>query len=205
LEPVPEAVAVDKVAQTYGRIKEMFGGDVLPEPFLIYGRVPAFLSDFYMNFKKFCYSEGKLDLKQKTVIALAVSNHANSEHWIRFFTERARQLGLDEQAVADVAAVGATCAMYNVFFKFRDISGSDVFSGMGVGLRAHTFTQTSLDAQTVELINIAISDINGCKPCTAGHVAEARKLGLSDDAILETIQCAATMLAGTQFLKSAGY
>jgi lipoyl-dependent peroxiredoxin subunit D len=75
---------------------------------------------------------------------------------------------------------------------------------MSVGLRAHTFAGTSLDEKTVELINIAISDLAACRPCTSGHVTKARQLGLSDEAILEAIQCAATVLAGVQFLKAAG-
>ncbi|MFM8219389.1 MAG: carboxymuconolactone decarboxylase family protein, partial [Planctomycetaceae bacterium] len=78
-----------------------------------------------------------------------------------------------------------------------------LFSGMSVGLRAHTFAGTSLDAKLVELINIAVSDLNGCKPCTAGHVDKARALGLSDDALLECVQCAATIAAGCHFLNAA--
>lgn len=73
---------------------------------------------------------------------------------------------------------------------------------MSVGLRAHTFQSTSLDDHTVELINLSLSDINGCKPCTAAHVEKARQQGLADEAIYEGIQCAATMIAGTQFLRS---
>jgi lipoyl-dependent peroxiredoxin subunit D len=95
--------------------------------------------------------------------------------------------------------------MYNTFFKFRSIAGSDVFKGLPVGLRAHTFSGTSLDDATVELINIAISDLNACKPCVSGHVDKARKLGLSNEAILEAIQCTAVMMAGIQFLKALGY
>jgi glutamate dehydrogenase len=74
---------------------------------------------------------------------------------------------------------------------------------MSVGLRAHTFGGTSLDEKTVELINVAISDLAACRPCTSGHVTKARQLGLSDEAILEAVQCTATMMAGVQFLKAA--
>jgi alkyl hydroperoxide reductase subunit D len=111
---------------------------------------------------------------------------------------------MTEQDLADVLAVAAACFMYNVFFKFRDIAGTDVFQGMSVGLRAHTFSGTGLDPKTVELINIAISDVNGCKPCTSGHVEKARQLGVAEEAILEAIQCTATMAAGIAFLKASG-
>jgi alkyl hydroperoxide reductase subunit D len=203
-QPVPESAATDKVEQTYGRLHEMFeSADPLPEPFLLYASVPAFLQDFYMNFKKFCYSAGALDVQTKSLIGLAVAGNFSCEPWVAYFTNRAKSSGADDQTLADVAGVASACAMYNVFFKFRDLSGSDLFSGMPVGLRAHTFAGTTLPETTVELINLAISDLNGCKPCTEGHVAKARQLGLSDEQILETVQCAATLYSGIQFLKHA--
>ena len=81
--------------------------------------------------------------------------------------------------------------------------GRQVFGGMSVGLRAHTFMNTSLDEKTVELINTVISNLNACKPCTSGHVTKSRDLGASDDQLLEAIQCASTMAAGCSFLKAA--
>ena len=66
-----------------------------------------------------------------------------------------------------------------------------------------TFAGTSLEESLVELINIAISDLNACKPCTSGHVEKAAKLGLSKEQMLETIQCASTIYAGAQFLNAA--
>lgn len=203
LEPVSEDRAADKVAQTYERIREMFGGAPIPEPFPVYANVPAFLADFYMNFKKFVYNEGALSPLHKGTIGLAVAAYHKCGVWIDYFSTRVAELGAGENHVADVFAVTATCQMYNVFFKFRDLSGSDLFSGMSVGLRAHTFSSTGLDDATVELINIAISDLNGCKPCTSGHIDKARQLGLSDEALLEGIQCASTMTAGCAFWNSS--
>ncbi|MEZ6046872.1 MAG: carboxymuconolactone decarboxylase family protein [Planctomycetaceae bacterium] len=202
LTPLPESEAQDKVAQTYERIKEMFDGEGIPEPFLIYGRVPAFLQDFYMNFKKFVLKEGKLDTLTKAYLGLAVSSLYRCKPWIEFFDTQAKKLGATDEQLRDVLAVAATNSMYNTFFKFRDISGSDIFEGMPVGLRAHTFTNCSLEESTVELINIALSDLNACKPCVTGHLAKVRELGIKDEAILEAIQCTATMIAGLQFLNS---
>lgn len=203
IAPISEATADDKVQQTYGRLRELFGAQPLPEPFYLYGAVPAFLQDFYMNFKKFVWSEGHIPAKTKAVIAFAISTVTKCRPWIDVFAVRCRELGISDQYLSDTLAVASSCAMYNAFFKFRDISGSDLFSGMSVGLRAHTFANTSLDDLTVELINVAISDLNGCKPCTSGHVEKARQLGASNEALLEVIQCTATMLAGTTFLNAA--
>ena len=204
ITPLAEAEADGQIAKTYGRLKELLGTETVPPMFLPMGRVEPFLRDFYMNFKKFVWSAGQVDEATKAAIALAVAAQLKSEPWADFYADRVRALEGDDQRVADVLAVGATNSMYNTFFKFRDLSGSSLFEGMGVGLRAHTFANTSLDEQTVELINIAISDMNACKPCTSGHVDAAGKLGLSNEALLETIQCAATVAAGCQFSSAAG-
>lgn len=203
--PVVESEANEKVAQTLSRLREMFGERPIPETFFVYARVPAFLQDFYMNFKKFVFSPGKLDAKMHAILGLAVSGNAGCGPWIDWFSATLRGHGLSEDQLAEIIALASTNSMYNTFFKFRDLSGSDVFGGMSVGLRAHTFSGTSFDEKTVELINLAISDLNACKPCTSGHVGKARDLGVSDDAILEAIQCTAVMQAGIQFLKAAGY
>jgi len=203
IPPISESDAVDKVAQTYERLREMLDGGAIPAPFLVYARVPAFLQDFYMNYKKFVYGDGHLPASTKSLVGVAVAATLKCGPWIDLLSARAAQQGLGQGQIQDTLAVAASCQMYNVFFKFRELSGSDLFSGMSVGLRAHTFAGTSLDQSTVELINIAVSDLNGCKPCTAGHVDKARALGLSDDALLECVQCAATIAAGCHFLNAA--
>lgn len=202
--PMMDSDASEKTAQTYSRIREVFETDDVPEIFRYFGVVPAFLHDFFMNFRKFVLTEGKLDQKRKFLIAVAVAGQSGSQRWLQYLQTFASARSVSSEEMVEALAVGATNSMYNVLFKFRDISGSDVFNGMGVGLRAHTFTGTSLDDSTVELINLCLSDINGCKPCTAAHVAKARSVHLSDEAIHEGIQCAATMICGTQYLRSIG-
>jgi len=204
VQPVEESDAIDKAIQAYSRIKEVLGVDEVPEIFRYMGNVPSFVHDFFMNFRKFVLSGGKLPEKDKLLVALAVAGQAGSQPWIRYLSEFAETREITPQEITEALAVGATNSMYNVLFKFRDISGRDVFEGMPVGLRAHTFQGTSLNDQTVELINLALSDINACKPCTAAHVEKAKKEGVSDEAIYEAIQCAATMICGTQFLRSIG-
>ena len=204
VQPIEPGMATDKVAQTYERVREVFGSSEIPEVFQFMATVPAFLHDFFMNFRKFVLAAGKLDEKRKLLIAVTVAGQAGSPFWLNYLRTFAAAKSVTDEEIVEALAVGATNSMYNVLFKFRDISGTAVFDGMGVGLRAHTFQGTSLDEMTVELINLALSDINGCKPCTAAHVAKARQTGLPDEAIYEAIQCAATMVAGTQFLRSIG-
>lgn len=202
LQPVPIADAQEKVAQHYARVQEMFGSEPIPEPFLMYGNVEPFLRDYYMNFKKFVYSDGAIDVKTKAALGLAVSAHGKCAPWRDYFAARCRQLGLTDQQCTEIVAVTATNAMYNTFFKFRDLSGSSIFEGMGVGLRAQTFAGTTLDDRLIEQINIVISNLNACKPCTSAHVAKGKQMGLSNEQILECVQCAATVYAGVQFLNA---
>ena len=204
VNPVAEADAVDKAVQAFTRIKDVLETEEVPEVFRYMANVPPFVHDFFMNFRKFVLSEGKLDEKSKLLIAIAVAGQAGSETWISFLQEFATKKDISQQEIVEALAVGATNSMYNVLFKFRDISGSEVFEGMPVGLRAHTFQNTSLNDSVVELINLTLSDVNGCKPCTSAHVAKARQLDLPDEAIYEAVQCAATMISGTQFLRSIG-
>jgi alkyl hydroperoxide reductase subunit D len=202
---LPESEAVDKVQQTYERIKELLATDAVPEPFLLYGRVPAFLQDFFMNAKRYLFSDGKLPAKTKVLLALAVSASQGSRPWTTFLTAYAHRLGWSAGETTDALAIAATCSMYNAFFKFRDLADRDIFQGMAVGLRAHTFAGTSLDDATVELINVVVSDLNTCHACVSGHVTKAVDLGLSEEAVHEGIQAAATIVAGCVFHRSAGY
>lgn len=194
----------EKVATTFTRLREALGTSTVPEAFLPLGHVPTLVQDAYMNYKKFVLGAGKLESKRKALVGLGAAAALKNPTWIKLLADHARSVGADDQAIADAVAVAATCAMYNVFFKFRDISGSSIFEGMLVGLRAHTFAGVTLDERTVELINVVVSDINGCKPCTSGHVAKARDLGASDEEILESIQVAATIAAGATFLSAIG-
>ena len=204
VEPIAAEVAGEKAGQVYERIREVLQVQEIPEIFRYFANVPAFLQDFFMNFRKFVLGAGKLDEKRKLLIAVAVAGQAGSSRWLDYLSTFCESRGVTREELADVLAVGATNSMYNVLFKFRDIGGTDVFGGMSIGLRAHTFQGTSLDEVTVELVNLTLSDLNACKPCTAAHVMKARQLGVADEAIYEAIQCGATMVAGTQFLRSLG-
>ncbi len=98
------------------------------------------------------------------------------------------ELGHSDAVLNDAVAIAATCSMYNTLFKFRDLSGKDYYAGLPVGLRAHTFSSQLLSEQIVELINLVISDLNGCKPCISGHLEKAAQLGLAEEVIYEAFR-----------------
>jgi alkyl hydroperoxide reductase subunit D len=201
--PIPPNALAGKAAETYERLVETFGNEAPPEPFLIYAHAPAFMHDFYMNFKRFVMTEGKLDLPTKTLVAYAAAVVLDCKPWRDDLAQRCVAVGLTPDMVRGAAAVAAACTTYNVFFKFRDLAGTDVFAGLPVGLRAFTFANAGLEDRVVEILNVAISDLGGCKPCTSGHVEKARQLGVSDEALHEAVQAAAVIAGGAAFLRAA--
>lgn len=183
------------------RVREMFGDKPIPLAFSEMLRVhPAFATDFYMNFKRFVWADGYLNVRTKAAIGMAISLATGCRWMEEFMAERVCDLEFPAAAIGDIRALVAVNAMYNLFFKLPDVS--DRFRGMAVGLRGHTIASTCLDNPTIELIGMVIGALNGCRTCMTGHARAATSTGVGDDAILEAIQCAATILSGCVFLNS---
>ena len=84
VQPVLPVEASEKVAQVYDRIREVLQITEIPEVFQYVATVPAFLHDFFMNFRKFVLTEGKLSEKRKLLIAFAVAGQAGSRRWMDY-------------------------------------------------------------------------------------------------------------------------
>lgn len=199
--PLAPEQAPEAVAKVYDRIKETIGNGEVPLGYQMMGNVESFVNDSYMNFRKFVFDgAGKLDPKQRRVVVLATSSAMNCVHCVRYHAKGSVAAGiLTEAEVAEVLAVTATCAMYNTYYKFQDLAEDTAFDGRTAGLRAHAFQKTSLGEQLTELINIVVSNINGCKKCTSGHVKKALQLGLTHEHIDEAVKVSATIAAFNTF------
>ena len=62
LPPLAQNELSEKAAATLERVAEALGG-VVPAPFHVHARNDAFAHDFYMNFRKFVFTDGKLSAK----------------------------------------------------------------------------------------------------------------------------------------------
>lgn len=171
-------------------LKELFAGYPIPEPFKVYERVPAFWMDFYRNFSRFVWRDGYLNASDKIVIAFAVSAHLRCDWWTPYLKRALLSLGYTEADLAEVLAISATCSLSNTFHRLQvgQVAGPRL-------LRMHTLAETPIS----HLVCMAISNLNGCQVCTAGH-AEAVRGVHGQLAVTEAIQCAATMVAGCGFL-----
>lgn len=194
--PIPPEKAPENIQSIYERIKETIGNGSVPVGYQMMAHVEPFLQDSYMNFRKFIKDgAGKLDPKTRYAIALAASSANNCRHCVAHHVKENAAAGWSEKEIAEILAVTATCAMYNSYFKFQDLAGDDRFKSFSVGLRAFTFAKVSLDQKLVELINIVVSNINGCHKCTSGHTAKALDLGVTPEEIDEAVKVASTMAA----------
>src|SRR5262249_49231678 len=81
LRPLEDSQLSEQAAETIARVRVMFGDDPIPESFFIYANAPAFLHDFYMNFKRFVLTAGKLDLKSKLLVAYSAAVVLGSRDW----------------------------------------------------------------------------------------------------------------------------
>lgn len=57
----------------------------------------------------------------------------------------------------------------------------------------------ALDAQTKELIYLAVSVANGCHYCTASHTNLAKAKGVTEDQLAEMVEVVALALEGNSF------
>jgi AhpD family alkylhydroperoxidase len=53
----------------------------------------------------------------------------------------------------------------------------------GIGTLTKAITSAGLDNETLEIVGLRASQINGCSPCVYGHATNLRKAGVSEDKI----------------------
>lgn len=198
--PISPEEASEEAKKTYDRIRETIGDGEVPRAFQQRGAVPPFLQDSYMNYRKFvAEGAGHLDGPTREALALATSSALACDSCCKAHAQACQEQGFSETQVTEILAVTSTCAMYNTYFKFRDLSGDEAFQGFSTQLRAHTMQKTSLDESLVELINIVVSNIFGCPMCTSGHVKKAQQLGMTREQIDEAIKVSAVMTSFNVF------
>ena len=105
VQPIAPADAPEKVAQVYDRIRVVLQITEIPEVFQYLATVPAFLHDFFMNFRKFVLTEGKLSEKRKLLIAFAVAGQAGRARWMAYLQTFAAQKGITKEEKQEGRAI----------------------------------------------------------------------------------------------------
>lgn len=104
LRRVEESEATGKVREIYEDIKTVKGIDFVPNFWKALAVFPDHLEATWSKLKV-VMKPGKLDLRTKEIIALAVSITNNCEYCIHSHAAALKRLGLDNEAIGEIVAV----------------------------------------------------------------------------------------------------
>jgi alkyl hydroperoxide reductase subunit D len=201
-DPLQPEQAPEEAQALFEKIKDLYETAEVPTEFRMMGWVPPFAGDAFQNQQQYIKnSEGALTHPQREALALATSAANNCKSCVRSHAHACQEAGWSEGQVAEILAVTATAAMYNVFYKFQHGVSDDGLAKTKPMLRAHTWHKTSLDATLTELIAILVSVINSCDYCIDAHTHKALNAGVTREQIQEAMRLSATMTAFNQYFR----
>jgi AhpD family alkylhydroperoxidase len=193
LHPLPEDEAPAEVAALYARAHQKFGPTPLPRPLRALGNSPALFRDALLNLERVIGEKGEAPRSERLTIAVgvAVSLGAPSmSRWLDALAEGAGVLPVHRKAAAEVAIA---CRTYNAYFRARSMMEAGPLHEFQVQLRATPLVQSALDRRVSETLCIAVSVANGCKTCTAGHIATALSAGATHGHVDDVIRLGAVL------------
>ena len=201
-------------ASNLNRLSEL--GDHAPE---------AFKS--FINFNNKALAEGKLSVKLKELIAVAVAHATGCAYCINIHVKDVKKAGASKEEVAEAIFVatalkaGAAFAhgvnalnafdgqggeelykasYFNRIKEFASLSG-DGFSSF-IDFDQKALKAGKLSVKEKELIAVAVAHVTGCPYCIDLHVKAAKKAGVSLEEISESIFVAVALKAGSAFAHS---
>lgn len=194
----------EKAARAIERIKERFKVTSVPESLLILAGSESGIHDLYMNLNR-QLSDGKLEEKTKLLISAGVASALGSKDGVNFFTEAAIANGSSKEDVAEAIAIATTCSVFNGYYRFRHQIPADwksAYEAFKAPFNANAFMKTTLDGTVMEAVCIAVSSVNNCEMCVAGHGAKGLQLGLTHEQIDEIIKAGAAAAAASSVMAS---
>jgi hypothetical protein len=115
LPAVDEARAPDGVARLFAEIRTFHGG-VLPAPFAVIARDPAYAADVWAAWRR-AFDDHRLPRRLKAGLAFAVSLTTRSPFGTRFHLGEMRRLGVGEGGVMEIVGVAQ---MFSSYTKIAD-------------------------------------------------------------------------------------
>jgi AhpD family alkylhydroperoxidase len=103
---VDDAAATGKVRAVYDDIKATKGIDWVPNFWRVLGTAPELLEETWARLKR-VMTPGRLDLRTKEMIALAVSATNGCSYCLNSHTAALRKLGVDDETLGELMAVVA--------------------------------------------------------------------------------------------------
>lgn len=103
--PVSEKDASPEIRGIFEEIKRAYGVKEVPAIFRLLARLPIYLETSWQRLKFAFFDDGKLGMRTKWMIALAVSASNNNKPMILECTRMLRTHGIDDAELAELMAV----------------------------------------------------------------------------------------------------
>ncbi len=127
-----------------------------------------------------------------TAVASALASR-NRDALTAIESEAAKHLTAEAVHVAKGAA--AIMGMNNVYYRFLHTMENQRYRTIPARLRMNILRQHDVPEVDFDLWALAVSAINNCAACAAGHEKAVREKGLSEEAVLAAIRLAAVIHA----------
>jgi AhpD family alkylhydroperoxidase len=120
IEYVRDANAEGLVKEVYEDIKKTYGCREPHKVYQLMGYTPEYLQASWERSKLCFKDEGKLGVKVKHIITLAVSIINNCDYCVKIHTGRLKQLGMTDEELVEMMMVVDLAAGYNRFVQGLD-------------------------------------------------------------------------------------
>lgn len=110
---------------------------------------------------------------------------------------------LSPEAVKAALAAASLMAMNNIYFRFAHQVGDPEYGTMPARLRMNFIGAPGIPKEDFELICLAVSAMNGCGYCVAGHEKLVREKGLPRESVQNAVRVAAVIQSAAVALEAA--
>lgn len=190
-------------------------GDYAPETF-----------KSFIQFNNQALAEGKLSVKLKELIAIAVAHVTGCAYCIDIHANDVKKAGASKEEISEAIFVATAlkagsafahgvntlnafdgsndelykASYFNRIKEFSSLTG-DTFSKF-IDFDQQALKAGELTVKEKELIAVAVAHVTGCPYCIDLHVKAAKKAGVSLEEISESIFVAVALKAGSAFAHS---
>ncbi|HUF18676.1 MAG TPA: carboxymuconolactone decarboxylase family protein [Thermoanaerobaculia bacterium] len=163
------------------------------------GRIPDAARDIRLNLQT-VLQPASLTTAQRWGVAIASAVAARNPELRDALCADARA-EIDESIVDDACAAAALMAMNNVYYRFRHMSGKQIYSEMPARLRMNRIAKPLGSKVDFELFCLAVSAINGCEMCIRSHEKVVVDGGITEEQVHHAVRIAAAVNAAAVALE----
>jgi alkyl hydroperoxide reductase subunit D len=155
-----------------------------------------FARDTFLNIGTVLTEEGAPGLTQKQIESVALAcGYALSSVPLKDALEASFSSTLDDNDRIGAKSAASIMAMNNIYYRFIHLAEDSELSRLPAKLRMQVIGKPPVDKVTFELMCLGVSALSGCGNCIKAHIHEAKKSGLSQEAIQSIARIASVLHA----------